>query len=90
MALSDSRRKANDKYIAEHYARVALSMPKEEAAALDDYCKRHNLSKAGFIRQLIKAAISEESTRIGAPGGCFRRPVDGRVTPTNSREEEKG
>lgn len=57
MALSDSRRKANDKYIKEHYARVALSMPKDEAAALDDYCKRHNLSKAGFIRDLIKAAI---------------------------------
>ena len=60
MALSDSRRKANDRYIKEHYARVALSMPKDEAAALNDYCERHKLSKAGFIRDLIKAAISED------------------------------
>lgn len=60
MALSESRRKANDKYISEHYARVALSMPKDEAAALDKYCKRHGLTKAGFIRQLIKDAIAAD------------------------------
>lgn len=65
MALSDSRRRANDKYIAEHYARVALSMPKEEAAALEDYCKRHGLTKAGFIRQLIKDAISADDSSGG-------------------------
>jgi hypothetical protein len=38
-------------------------MPNQEAANLEDYCKRHNLSKAGFIRQLIKDAISS-----GDPG----------------------
>lgn len=74
MALSDSRRKANDKYISEHYARVALSMPKEEAAALEDYCKRHNLSKAGFIRQLIKDAIKAEGAGGEGTGGVLCKP----------------
>ena len=60
VALSDSRRKANDKYIKANYSRVALSMPKAEAEALEEYCKRHNISKAGFIRDLIKAAIKAE------------------------------
>ena len=88
MALSDSRRRANDRYIKDHYARVALSMPKDEAAALDEYCKRHNLSKAGFIRALIKDAISagdpDEGTR-----GVSAEAVGGGVTPPNNREEEK-
>lgn len=65
MALSDSRRKANDKYIAKHYARVALSMSKEEAAALEAYCARHGLSKAGFIRQLIRDAIAKDTPPEG-------------------------
>lgn len=61
MALSASRRKANDKYIADNYKRVALSMPKQEAEALEEYCKRHDLTKAGFIRQLIKDAIAADA-----------------------------
>ena len=60
MALSESRRRANDKYIKAKYTRVALSMPNTEAEALEDYCRRHNVSKAGFIRDLVKAAISAE------------------------------
>ena len=85
MALSNSRRKANDKYIKEHYARVALSMPKDEAVALEGYCKRHNLSKAGFIRDLIKAAILADDPGEGA-GGVFGEAVEGGVTkPSNRR-----
>ena len=54
MALSPAQRKANDKYIAENYKQVKLSMPKAEAEVLDNYCKKHNLTKAGFIREAIK------------------------------------
>ncbi len=57
MPLSESRRRANDKYIAEHYSRIALSMPNEEATALREYCAAHELSISGFIRGLIKEAI---------------------------------
>lgn len=60
MPLSESRRRANDKYIADHYSRIALSMPNEEAAALREYCSAHGLTVAGFIRGLIRDAITAE------------------------------
>lgn len=68
MALSESRRKANDKYIADHYSRIALSMPNEEADALRTYCSEHGLTVAGFIRGLIRDAIAGAGTRGGMPG----------------------
>ena len=62
MPLSESRRRANDKYIADHYSRIALSMPNEEAAALREYCSAHGLTVAGFIRGLIRDAITAEES----------------------------
>ena len=59
--ISEARRKANDKYIAGHYTRIALSMPNEEAAALRDYCKARGLKVAGFIRGLIRDKIAADS-----------------------------
>ena len=58
MPLSESRRRANNKYISEHYSRIALSMPNEEAEALRAYCSQHGLTVAGFIRGLIRNAIT--------------------------------
>lgn len=87
MALSDSRRKANDKYIKANYSRVALSMPKAEAEALEEYCKRHNISKAGFIRDLIKAAISAEREGVTPTTGVLCQPESGGVTSPSTREE---
>ncbi len=63
MPLSESRRKANDKYFRENWQQIKLSMPNSEADALRQYCKDHGLTVAGFIRQLIKDAISS-----GDPG----------------------
>ena len=62
MALSEAQRKANDKYIAEHYKQVKLSMPNEEADALTAFCAEHGHTKAGFIRQAIKEKMAREST----------------------------
>lgn len=59
MALSEAQRRANDKYIKENYRQVKLSMPKEEAEALDRYCTEHGLTKAGFIRQAIKEKMEK-------------------------------
>lgn len=50
----------DQKYFKEKYAQVKLSMPKPEAEALDAYCKKHNLSRAGLIRQLIKDKIESD------------------------------
>lgn len=62
MALSDAQRKANDKYIREHYKQVKLSMPKEEADALEEHCAAHNYTKAGFIRQAIREKMDRDGT----------------------------
>ncbi|MBR3973258.1 MAG: ABC transporter ATP-binding protein [Oscillospiraceae bacterium] len=61
MALSDAQRKANDKYIKEHYKQVKLSMPKEEADALDAHCTTHSYTKAGFIRQAIREKMERDN-----------------------------
>ena len=61
MALSEAQRKANDKYIKEHYRQVKLSMPNEEAAALEEYCIANGLTKAGFIRQAIREKMQRDS-----------------------------
>lgn len=60
MALSNAQRKANDKYLKEHYKQVKLSMPKEEADALENHCTAHNYTKAGFIRQAIREKIERD------------------------------
>lgn len=50
------------KYFAEKYSQVKLSMPKEEADTLNEYCKKHNLTRAGFIRDLIKREIEKDDS----------------------------
>ena len=61
MPLSKAQRKANDKYIANNYKQVKLSMPNAEAEALEAFCAEHDLSKAGFIRQAIKEKMERDS-----------------------------
>lgn len=58
--LSDAKRKANDKWIKENYKQVKLSMPNEEAEALEKYCEEKELTKAGFIRSAIKEKMERE------------------------------
>lgn len=60
MAITEAQRKAHDKYFAENWTQVKLSMPNEEAAALRQYCADHGLTVAGFIRDLIQKAIATD------------------------------
>lgn len=60
LALTDARKKANDKYIKNNYKQVKLSMPNVEAEALEEYCEAMDCSKAGFIRQAIKEKMERE------------------------------
>ena len=79
MTLSKAQRKANDKYISDHYSRVALSMPNDEAAALRQYCSDHGRTVAGFIRGLIRDGypvnkgfkIADIDPRISEAENCF-------------------
>lgn len=55
--VSDAKKKANKKWNDANYKQVKLSMPNEEAEALERYCKDKGYTKAGFIRQAIKEKI---------------------------------
>ena len=60
MALSEKKKITNKRWTDANYRQVKLSMPNAEAEALDIYCKEHNLSKAGFIRSLVRDAINKK------------------------------
>lgn len=66
MALSEAQRRANDKYIKEHYRQVKLSMPNIEVDALESHCLAHNYTKAGFIRQAIREKIERDNLEEAA------------------------
>lgn len=61
-ALSAAQRKANDKYIKDHYTQVKLSMPNAEAEAINAYCKARGLTKAGFIRDAIREKMERDNS----------------------------
>ena len=54
VSLTDALKRANEKYLKENYKQVKLSMPIEEAEALELYRKEKGHTRAGFIRQAIK------------------------------------
>ena len=60
MAVSEAQKKASKKYFDKNYKQVKLSMPIKEAEILEEYCKKHNYSKAGFIREAIQEKIARE------------------------------
>ena len=60
LALTDARKKANEKYIQNNYKQVKLSMPIIEAEALEEHCEKYNYSRAGFIREAIKEKIERD------------------------------
>lgn len=61
MSVSDAQKKANKKYFENNYKQVKLSMPIKEAENLENYCKDHNYSKAGFIREAIIEKMERNS-----------------------------
>lgn len=84
MAITEAQRKAHDKYFADKWTQVKLSMPNDEAAALRQYCSDHGLAIAGFIRGLIRDAIAAGTTP--GPRGDIGGDQVGRVSPENNRE----
>lgn len=62
MAISDAQRRAHDKYFKENYRQVKLSMPNEEAEALEKHCSERGYTKAGFIRQAIQEKMARDNS----------------------------
>lgn len=62
MSVSDAQRRAHEKYFKENYRQVKLSMPNEEAEALEKHCTSNGYTKAGFIRQAIREKMERDNT----------------------------
>ena len=60
MALSEKKRKSNDEWIKKNYKQVKLSMPNEEATALENHVAAYGYTKAGFIREAIKEKMARD------------------------------
>ena len=94
MSVSEAQRKASKKYFDKAWSQVKLTMPKDEADALRQYCSGHGLSVAGFIRGLVRDAIAADPVQAspaagagqGVPGGGLAGVQAGRVTPTSNRK----
>lgn len=91
MSVSEAQRKANKKYFDKAWSQVKLTMPKDEADALRQYCSGHGLSVAGFIRGLVRDAIAADPVQASpaAPVGESGGAGIGRVTHVNTAKEEK-
>lgn len=62
MSLTDSKRKANDKYIKSHYERIPISYPIGTKERWKEEALKRGLSLAEFVRQSVEKAIQETET----------------------------
>ena len=60
MTVSDAKKKANKKWQDANCKRIQLVVPNTEAALIEEYCKKNNLSKNGFFRMAAKEMIERE------------------------------
>lgn len=63
MPLTESKRKANDKYIREHYERIPISYPKGTRDLWKQYASTRGLSLAEFVRRAVEAYVKEDSKK---------------------------
>lgn len=61
MSISEAQKRASKKYFNANYKQVKLSMPNNEAEALEKFCIQNNYSKAGFIREAIKEKMKRDN-----------------------------
>lgn len=60
MALSESKAKSNKKFDDKTYKYCSIKFRIEEYERLKQYCKSHNISFNGFVREIVIDAINEE------------------------------
>ena len=60
MALSQAKRRSNDKYIAEHYQRIYVSYPKEYAEKIKARATEKGESVAGYVKGALDARMQRE------------------------------
>lgn len=65
MALSETQRKANDKYIKENYQRLPISYPKEFCQLVREAAEANGESLAGFVKTAIMERMNRQSKKAG-------------------------
>jgi len=60
MPVSEAKKRANDKYIKNHYKRYSIGIPNDEAEQIEKYCSDNNISKNNFFREAAKEKINHE------------------------------
>lgn len=63
MALSNTQRAANDRYIAKNYERLPISYSKEFCAQVREAAKEQGESLAGYVKKAIEARMEQEKPR---------------------------
>ena len=60
MAVSEAKKRANNKWVKENYQRVNVALTHEDMKEVESYCQKHNLSKNAFFKQAAKEKIERE------------------------------
>ena len=63
MALTESQRKANDKYLAAKYERLPISYSKEFCAAVRAAAEASGCTLAGYVRKAIEAQMERDQQK---------------------------
>lgn len=60
MALSESQKKANEKYNKNSTKQISIRLVNKEYELFEQYCKKHNKTKSGVLRERISDIIKIE------------------------------
>ncbi len=60
MALSDSQRKANAKYIKENYQRLPVSYPKDFCNLIREAAEAQGETLAGYVRKAVEQRMQRD------------------------------
>lgn len=60
MAVSEAKKRANNKWVKENYKRVTVFMKYDEYEQVDAYCKKYQLSKNAFFRMAMLEMLERE------------------------------
>lgn len=67
MALTESQRAANDKYLAAHYQRLPVSYSKEFCAEVRAAAEAAGESLAGYVRKAIERRMEADNLKEESP-----------------------
>lgn len=63
MALTEARRRSNDKYIAAHYERLPISYSKDFCAQVRAAAAESGESLAGYVRRALEAQMQRDAEK---------------------------